>query len=390
MSAAASSRPDPVRVLWAIKGLGPGGAEHLLVAAAAAADRAAFRYDVAYLLPWKDHLVPQLESAGITAHCLGAAGSYDLRWVPRLRQLVAEGAFDVVHFHSPYVAALGRLAIRSLPARSRPATMSTEHNAWSTFAWPTRALNALTAPFDAAVLTVSDETRASMWRPVRGRAETLVHGIALDALRAAAASREHARAEVRAELGIAPEAFVAVTVANFRAQKDYPNLLDAARIARGRIPGLRLVAVGQGPLEADVRERCTALDLDDVVVLTGYRRDPARVLAAGDVFVLASRWEGLPVALMEACALGLPVVATAVGGIPDVVRDGTEAILVAPGDPAALAEAVATLAEDPQRRAALALAASRRANVFDIRRAQAHIEDVYRRLAYRERPHGKR
>jgi len=106
-------------------------------------------------------------------------------------------------------------------------------------------------------------------------------------------------------------------------------------------------------------------------------------MAGCDVFVLGSRWEGLPVALMEASALGLPIVATRVGGIPDSFHDGLDAILVEPGSPGALAGAIERLADDEPLRRRIGEAAQARAEDFDVRRAVARIEAVYRSVAKR-------
>ena len=134
-------------------------------------------------------------------------------------------------------------------------------------------------------------------------------------------------------------------------------------------------------LEHEVEAEHRRLGLDGIVMLTGYRPDAVRLMAGCDIFVLGSRYEGLPVALMEASALGLPIVATAVGGIPDAFEDGVDALLVAPGSPAALADAIASLVEDPQRRAALGAAALARAGDFDVTRAVSRIEAVYAQVA---------
>ena len=111
---------ERIRVLWLIKGLGPGGAERLLATSAALRDRDAFSYRVAYLLPGKDHLVPELEALGVPTHCLDSRDERDLRWAGRLRSLLAESPVDIVHVHSPYAAGIARLVVRTLPSR-RPA-----------------------------------------------------------------------------------------------------------------------------------------------------------------------------------------------------------------------------------------------------------------------------
>ena len=116
------------------------------------------------------------------------------------------------------------------------------------------------------------------------------------------------------------------------------------------------------------------------MLLLGQRADAVRVLAACDIFTMASDNEGLPVALMEALALGLPVAATAVGGIPEAVTNGVEGLLVPSKDPAALADAIMAISDDDDRRASMAAAARRAGARFDIRFAVARIEAIYREL----------
>lgn len=366
----------PVRVLWLIKGLGPGGAEQLLVSQAGATDQTSFTITAAHLVPWKDHLVPALQARGVDVVCLDGARELDPRWAGRLRSLVRDRRIDVVHVHSPYVASVARLALRTLPRASRPALVATEHNRWPRHAPATRLANRLTIGLDDADLAVSRDVRDTMAARVRDDVEVVVHGVDLDRVRAASARR----AEVRAELGIAPDDVVVGTVANHRAEKAYDVLLEAAALAIARDQRLRVVAVGQGPLEEQARARHRELGLGDRVILTGYRDDALAVMSAFDVFTLASRHEGLPVSLMDALVLGLPVVATRVGGIPEAVDDGVEAILVAPDDPDALADAYVALATDPDRRAAMGRAAAVAGADFDIAVATRRIEAIYRGL----------
>ena len=362
---------EPIRVLWVIKGLGPGGAEQLLVNAARVHDRSRFEIECAYVIPWKDHLAEPLTRAGVRVRCLSTSRS-DRRWPLALRALIRDGRFDVVHVHSPLPGAVARLVVKTLPRSTRPEVVTTEHNAWGTFAVPTRWINRLTIRGDRAVIAVSDEARQSMRGPTARRAETLAHGVDVAGIAALRAERE----VVRAELGIGLDELVIGTVANYRAQKDYPNLLHAARVLADRGVSARVVAVGQGPLETDILRLRDELDLRERVLLTGFRADATRVMAACDVFTLASKFEGLPVALMEALALGLPVVATAVGGIAEALGDG-EAMLVPPSDPAPLAEGWMQLIEHPDRRAGLAESSVRVAPRFDVRRAVDRLEQVY-------------
>jgi glycosyltransferase involved in cell wall biosynthesis len=373
--------PERTRVLWLIKGLGPGGAEHLLLGAAAVADHARFEYEVAYLLPWKDALAERIAANGVPTHCFGVRDERDLRWVASLRRKLRRRPVHIVHSHSPYVAAMARLAVRSLPKRVRPLLVCTEHNAWSTFRPATRRVNALTSRWDDATIAVSRETLESMSGKARERAELLVHGVDTSAV---AAQRDE-RLAARTELGIAPDTVLVGTVANYHPKKDWPNLLHAARRVAdlGSSAKIRFCFVGQGPLEAEVTALHRHLELDGIVTLTGHRPDAIRLMAGCDIFVLGSKYEGLPVAIMEALALGLPIVATSVGGIPEALTAGEDALLVPPADPNALAAGIVALATDPDRRKQFGAAAARRSHDFDIVRAQSRIEAIYSELVER-------
>jgi glycosyltransferase involved in cell wall biosynthesis len=209
--------------------------------------------------------------------------------------------------------------------------------------------------------------------PFRRRTEVLVHGIDLDGV----AAHRDGRERVRAELAVSDDTVLVVTLANLRAHKDYPTLLGAARRALDAGAAIRVVAVGQGPLEADVMAQAGRLGLGDAFQLLGYRADALDVLAAGDIFTLSSKAEGYPVSLMEALALGLPVVATAVGGIPAAVRSGVEGLTVPAARPDLLGDALAALAKDDRKRAEFGQAARARSAMFDIRPATERIEAVY-------------
>lgn len=358
-------------MVWLVKGLGPGGMERLLVAAAGRHDPDRFDLRCAYLLPWKRQLVAELEDRGVRTTCLEVHDERDLRWAGRLRSLLRHEPADVLHAQSPYPAGFGRLVAWTLPRRIRPRTVYTLHNTWQSFARPSRLLNGATMRADAADLAVSELVRSTEPARLAARTETLVHGIDL-----AAVERARDREGVRAEFGIAGETVVFGTVANLRAQKDYPNLLAAAARLRDRGVPVRFLTVGQGPLEAEIHAEHARLGLSGVVDLLGERADAVRVMSGCDGFVLASSNEGLPVALMEAVALGLPVVATEVGGVPEIV-DATNGVLVPRSDPGALADALEALAADPARREQLARGALATAPCFDIGRTVARLEQIY-------------
>jgi glycosyltransferase involved in cell wall biosynthesis len=164
-------------------------------------------------------------------------------------------------------------------------------------------------------------------------------------------------AAVRRELGIEERAPVVGTVCVLRPQKGVDHLLEATAVAQREVPGLRLIVVGDGPERAALEAQADRLGLGRAVIFAGARRDVAGLLAALDVAVLASDFEGTPLALLEYMAAARPIVATRVGGIPDVLQDGVTGLLVPPRDVAALADALVSLLREEDRRESLGAAA---------------------------------
>jgi glycosyltransferase involved in cell wall biosynthesis len=366
------------RVLWLTKGLGRGGAERLLVQMAARLDRSRYELDIAYLLPWKDAFVPELVAEGVVPVCLAARRTVEVGWVSRLRRLLAERDYDLVHTHSPVPAAAARVL-----ARRRTRFVHTEHNVWARYRWPTYAVNAATYRRNDAVIAVSEGVAASISLPVWAGGssippiETLHHGVDLERIRRGQPAREAAR---RA-LGIDPHVPLVGTVANFTPKKDHAGLIGAAERVRVDVPELKWLLVGSGPLEAEIRSEVERRGLTDSVELLGMRSDVLELLPALDVFVLGSRFEGLPISLLEAMAAGVACVATQVGGIPEAVDDDRTGRLVPPGNPTALADAVIRLLLDPARRAALAAAAASEVERhFSIEHAVHRTEALYESL----------
>jgi len=370
-----------IRVLVAIKCLGFGGAERLVVDMVANGDTSAFDYEVAYLLEREDALVPALTARGTPVHSLGARGNADLRWMARLRSLLLTGRFDVVHFHLPYTAALGRLVVASLPRAVRPPVVYTEHSLWNRMAVLIKVVNRAGIGLDRSLVVVSQAAHDALPDALKDRARVIVLGVDLSLSDELAARRDEIRAEVRGELGVPEGDTLVLTVANLRPEKGYDVLLEAARLVDGHHLPIRFAAVGRGPLERALRERHRALGLDQRFTFLGQRDDVLRLLVGSDVFLLASRQEGLPVVLMEATSVGMPIVATAVGGVPQVLTDGTDGLVVPPGDPVALAAATERLAADPGLRERLGRAARERSAMFDVAAACRQIEEIYRDLA---------
>jgi len=169
-----------------------------------------------------------------------------------------------------------------------------------------------------------------------------------------------------------------ITVANLRTEKGHDTLIDAIPQVIGRRPDTEFVFVGDGPLREELRNRVTRLGVGAHVTFLGERGDVPALLAQSDVFVLPSRSEACPNGILEAMAAGLPIVASRVGGIPELVVSDSTGILVEPDRPEALAVALLSVLDQPERARALATAARVRAERhFSFDRMVSAFEDLY-------------
>jgi glycosyltransferase involved in cell wall biosynthesis len=347
----------------------------LLTSTAARIDRSRYDVEVVYLLPRNAAFEPVLESFGIPTICLDARWTVESAWPWRLTRLLWERRYDLVHTHSPVPASAARIVA---PPRTR--FVHTEHNLWTSYRRPTYVANALTYRRNAAVLAVSDAVAGTIrtrWWVGPGRqppVETLHHGVDVEV----ACRGTEARRYARQRLGLSDDVPVIGTVGSLTPQKDHAGLFAAVDRLRDRFPDLIVLVMGSGPLDAPLRALVRDRGLDGIVRFLGGRTDVATLLPALDVFVLASRFEGLPIALLEAMAAGVPCVATSVGGVPEAISNRLEGRLVPPGSPALLAAEITDLLREHAVRLQLGTTAMEHvAAHFSMDRAVRRIEALY-------------
>jgi glycosyltransferase involved in cell wall biosynthesis len=187
--------------------------------------------------------------------------------------------------------------------------------------------------------------------------------------------------DLRPELGVPPGVPLIGAVGRLWVEKGYDDLIAAVALARSRVPDLRCVILGDGPQEAHLRSVIAERGLEAHVLLPGRRRDVADVIRCLDVAVLSSRREGSPLAMLEYMAAGAPIVATAVGGVPELVHDGEHGVLVPPSDPSALAAAIVRLVADPALARRLGDAArARQRERYDLDVVVGRLQDLYLEL----------
>jgi glycosyltransferase involved in cell wall biosynthesis len=204
----------------------------------------------------------------------------------------------------------------------------------------------------SALIAVSNVQRDALIRYHAlspSRIETIVNGVAENPYLA----DPGVRARLRAEFGFAAGDVVVGCVAVLTRQKGIPHLLAAAARIKAARPAVRFLVAGGGPLERDLRAQAATMGLGDTVVFTGWRQDNLKILTALDVFVMASLWEAMPLALLEAMAARRPIVVTDVGENRRVVADGACGRVVPPADETALADAILGHLDDPAAAAAM-------------------------------------
>lgn len=318
----------------------------------------------------RGRLAPLAAELGIPVDPLPIRNHLDLIGARRLRALLARDRFDVVHFHTARAHAL--TAFLGSGGAARVVTRRMDYPLRG--GWYTRRL------YNAgvqAVLAISAGVRAAL--VASGVDPARIHlvpsGVEAERFAAAAALR----AAARARLGLAADAWVLAAVGALEARKGHTVLLDA--LAPLAVPSLVVVCAGEGGERDALTARTAALGLGATVRWLGRVNDVAALLAAADVLVMPSRHEGLGVAALEAMAAGLPVIASRVGGLPEAVADGETGLLVPPGDPAALAAAIARLAADRPFARALGDAGAARVRArFTMAAMASATLAVYRRV----------
>jgi glycosyltransferase involved in cell wall biosynthesis len=346
----------PIRVHALIDLLDVGGAELMLAEFAAVAEHGGIDLSVGYL---KDagtgHAAARLRAAGIEPDCAGIGSHLGPGALRAVRRQLAQLRPELVHTHLGYADLIGGPAAGSL----RIPVVSTLHS----HAWPgdlrarakLRAMSLARRASAARVIAVSEGARAAYLASGADRPERVVvvrNGIA-------GIARPGTGRALRAELGIAPEELVVAMVSSLRVEKAHDVAFAAVAQLLASFPALRLLVVGDGPLRSEVA--LAARPLGARALLTGHRDDVMAVLDATDVLLHPSRNDALPTTIIEAMACSVPVVATAVGGIPELVTDGVSGVLVgAPPVASAIAGELAHLLRDPARRRTLAVAARER------------------------------
>jgi len=319
----------------------------------------------------------------------------DLRALFTLIRLVFRESPDIVHTHTAKAGALGRIAAAAFNltrVRRKRALILHSFHGHVFEGYFGRLGNALVraterwlARLSDVIVTISTRQRGDIVERFRiappAKVVILRYGLDLTPL-----LRTTSQSAARASLGVKSDDVVLGYVGRFVPIKDLPTLVDAFAHAARECPEARLVLAGDGPLRSEIEMRVRELGIDSRVSFVGWSEDLAVLYNAFDICVLSSLNEGTPVAAIEAMATGKPVVATAVGGVPDVVEHGRSGLLAPPSEPRALGAAMVSLVRDADRRRQLGATAAEDARQrFSRERLAEDIERLYRGQLHKRR-----
>ncbi|MHB8067759.1 MAG: glycosyltransferase [Desulfobaccales bacterium] len=333
-----------IKILQLLVTMPVGGAEIMVADIAAGLDPGRFEVITA-CLGEPGPMGEELRRGGKRVISLGLdvkrTGTFSL--VRRVRKLLQEIRPDILHTHLYHANLYGRIAALGL---GLPGVVATVHNIYSRVKLHRCLANNLLARLGGYVLVFSPQVLSDVQRYDRvpeARLRMLTPGVRLEE-----PNSGETKEEVRRSLGVS--GFCLGNVARLEEQKGHDDLLLALAQVRGEIPDLTVLLVGEGARQAHLQALTRELGLQDVVRFLGTRRDIPRILRALDVFVMPSRWEGIPLTLLEAMGYGLPVISTRVGRAPEIVRDGENGRLARVAEPKALAGAILELYREPRKR----------------------------------------
>lgn len=283
-----------------------------------------------------------LQEDGIEVGAVKRSPGFDRQLIRSIRKHIRAGGYQIVHCHQYTPFLYGRLAAMGTGAR----VVFTEHGRFhpDRYRYKAALINPVLAWSTSAIVAISAATRRALARyefMPAGRIRLIYNGIE-------GLSRNPAgSAAVRRSLGIPADAFVVGTVSRLDGVKNQRMMIRAFRRVLGQCPDAYLLMVGDGPEREALARLCASLDVAHRVVFTGFIPAPADHLAAMDIFLLSSYTEGTSMTLLEAMSLGIPAVATRVGGNPEIVAEGETGLLVTSDDDADFAEAMVRIRRNP-------------------------------------------
>jgi len=366
-------------ILWIIDGLGMGGAERLMVPYLHHLDRTRFTPRVCVLQEKNGNpMAAKIEQLGVPVDLLPIPKLRTPSGIPQLRRYMQQHQIDLVHTQLEFANILGTLAARwqHIPVVCTLHTFDDLDQA-DRSAWHIRLMWAVLRRFSNRIIAVSEEIRQHHLRLARfspDRTVTLYNGIDLSRFQQQAT-------DVRTGLNIPQDAPLLLTVAVLRQPKGIQYMIEALPSILTAVSNAYYVVVGDGAYADALQQAAMQHGVADRIIFTGVRHDIPDLLAASNIFVLPTLLDALPTVLIEAMAAGKPIVASGVGGVPEIVEDGRNGLLVSPAQPQELAASCIQLLQNPTQAHQMGDAGQQiAADKFDIHKQVARLGDIYMEL----------
>jgi glycosyltransferase involved in cell wall biosynthesis len=367
-----------IKVLHIIKSLGRGGAEMLLPETLQLHNRELFEFHYIYFLPWKDQMVESLKRQGVKVTCFSAANNFRMiTRLPGLIRYVQQNKIQLIHSHLPWAGIVSRIIgkVCGIPV------IYSEHNKQERYHIGTRTVHLMTMNLLSEIVAVSHDVAQSIQRhkprlriPVR----VISNGVNTESF----SRHKYSSSTVRHRFNIGPDVPIVGTIAVFRIQKQLDLWMELASKILKRVTSAHFIIVGDGPLKDELIRKRSELGLTDRIHMPGLETDVKPYLASFNVYMMSSRFEGLPVALLEAMSMECPPVSTDAGGIKEVIRHGVDGFICSVDESEKMVDHVCDLLQNESLQLKYGLMSRQRViQEYSMTRMVEQLEAIYSRLA---------